>query len=109
MERKEMISEFIDILIMKAGLATFQSMKRNESRSIINISLELRPSVIAEITEGLEVLILDQCKEEEKQEKLTKGFSLFLSDAIDQGIISSCRQVAEKRGEKLYHGNSRHP
>lgn len=96
--KEDLTSKFVDILIMKAGIATHHSMMAEEPRAVINISLELRPSVIAEITDIFEVLFRDQNKLEEKQKKLTTSLSLFLSDAIDCGIISNAQQILKRKG-----------
>lgn len=97
MKDKDTISILVDTIIMKAGIATLRSMKAKEPCSIISIPLELRSSVIAEVTEGLEVLISDQYEEKERQKKLTEGLGIVLSDAIDQGLISSCRLMVERK------------
>ena len=97
MKGKDAVSMHVDIIIMRAGMATLRSMKTKEPRSLINIPLELRPSVVAEVTEGIEALISDQLEEGEKQEKLTEGLGIFLSDAIDQGLISTCHRIVDQK------------
>lgn len=97
MKNEDVISMFVDTIIMKAGMATLRSMKTKEPRSLINIPLELRLSVVAEVTEGIEALISDQLEEKERQKKLTEGLGIFLSDAIDQGLISTCRRMVDQK------------
>ncbi|MCK4498916.1 hypothetical protein KAU11_00290 [Candidatus Babeliales bacterium] len=85
-----------NIIIMEAGIMTLRSKKVEEPTMTFNLSLNIRPSVLAVITERLDRWLPDQLEEKEKQARLTKGISLFLSDMIDSGIVLSAHEIAKE-------------
>ena len=85
-----------DIIIMEAGIMTLRSKKAEEPTMTFNLSLNIRPSVLAAVTKILDKWLPDQLEEKEKQARLTKGISLFLSDMIDSGIVLSAHEIAKE-------------
>ena len=61
-----------------------------------NLSLNIRPSVLAVVTETLDRWLPDQLEEKERQIRLTKGISVFLSDMIDAGTVLSAQRIAKE-------------
>ena len=92
---KDITSKFLDILIMNAGIATLHSKKIKEPPVAVDISLQLRPAVLKGLANMFDMVLPEQLEGEARQKRLGKSLSLFLSDAVDCGIIEGARQVAE--------------
>lgn len=92
---KDIISRFLDILILTAGQATMDSKIAKEASIAVNISLQLRPSVLEGLTNMFDKILPESFEVEKRQELLANSLSLFLSDAIDCGIIEGARQIVK--------------
>ncbi len=71
-------------------------MDRKEARVDINVTLKLRPSVIEVLANMQEKFLLNHLEKATKEKLQTQGLSIFLSDAIDQGILSKAHHIAKQ-------------
>ena len=89
--------EVIDLIVLLSGINTVKSINIKEEKVIMNFPIPLRPSVIKLITEVLDPFAeRATSNKEEKKDSLAKGVSTFLSDMIDEGILSSARRVSQQ-------------
>lgn len=101
---KDILSKFLDHLVLEVGQATIDSKKTKEASIAVNISLQLRPSVLARLTSMLDRALPKFLEGEKRQDHLAQSLSLFLSDAIDCGILEGAHQIVKG---KTYHEHSR--
>lgn len=79
-----------DLMMILSGALTQTSINKGEEKISMNFPIPLRPTVVKFLTESLEHLV------GKGEEKLVEGVGAFLSDIIDEGMLSMIKAAKKE-------------
>lgn len=104
--KMNLVNEFMDNFIVKAGLAVLVSRKIKEPFVTFELSILLKPSLLKTLTEGLEPIQNPSLSKEEREKSLSQGIAAFLHDAIEEGILFKATKIADRKLKEMGQSES---